>query len=209
LDAVKSEVERAQSALAVAIAKAGLAADPLGHALQALSLSIGAQLSLHEAATGRFTEMSGRLDQAVAEAVERGESALNERRQAIVASLVPELAEAVRRSVRSWNRVVTIRVALAAIGLAATCTIAAGAIAFAAGWRAGEATGLNDKATLAGAIAQAGPDTVATLGQIVRDNDLPGIVADCRKNSYMRDERRACVIPVWLDPAKAPAKPGA
>jgi len=204
---VRTQVEGAQSAIATAIAKAGLAADPLGQALQALSISMGAQLSIHEAAVGHFSGVTARLDQAVVEAVERGEAGLNERREAIVASLAPHLATAVQRSVQSWNRVVSARAALATAGLAFVCMTAIGSISFGAGWKAGEASGLSDQGTLAGAIAQAGPEAAVALAQLVRDNNLPGVIADCRKNLYVQDGRRACVIPVWLDPGKAPGKP--
>lgn len=207
MDGVRGQVEGAQSALAAAIAKAGLAADPLGQALHALSLSIGAQLSIHDAAMQHYSEMAARLDQAVVEAVQHGEIVLNERRETIIANLAPHLAEAVRHSVRSWNRVVSARTVLTAAGLAIACTITVGSLCFGAGWKAGEASGVSDKGTLAAAIAQAGPDAAIVLAQLVRNNNLPGVIADCRKNLYVQDGRRACVIPVWLDPSRAPAKP--
>lgn len=204
MDAVRKQVEGAQSALATAIAKAGLAADPIGQALQALSLTLGAQLSIHDAAIAHFDQVTGRLDQAVIEAVEQGETALNVRRQAIVEALAPAIADITKQSVRSWNRAVTARTLAAAAGCAMVGLIACGALCYGAGWKAGEASGINDRGALAGAVAQAGSDAEAVLVQLVRNNNLPGVIADCHKNSYMQDGRRACVIPIWLDPGKAP-----
>ena len=81
---LRAKVEGAQTALAIAIAKANLTGDPLGPALEAMSDSLGAQLALHQANTGHFRDVTTRLDVSVADAIRGGEQALDARRIAIV-----------------------------------------------------------------------------------------------------------------------------
>jgi hypothetical protein len=191
MDAVRHQVDTARNALAQAVAKAGLTADPLGQALQALSLALGAQLSLHEAAAAQVAQ----LDDTRAD-----------RQKAIVAAAAPHLAEAVRLSVRSWNRAVHARTFVIAFVGAVAGILVAGALGFAIGWQAGEASGLGTKAGLAAAMDQIGPEGQGALAQLARQNDLAEALSACRRNAYAIDGRRACALPVWLDAPSPPAR---
>jgi hypothetical protein len=191
MDAVRRQVEAARNALAHAVAKAGLTADPLGQALQALSLTLGAQLSLHEAAAAQ---------------VEHLDNTRADRQKAIVAAAAPHLAETVRQSVRSWNRAMHARTVVIALSGAVAGILVSGALGFAIGWQAGEAGGFAAKAVLASALDQIGPEERGALAQLARQNDLAEALSACRRNAYAVDGRRACALPVWLDAASPPAR---
>ena len=75
-DELDAAVETARTEIARAIQVSGLKNDPLVHLMQAVSASLEAQHRLHRASTGHLREVSGRLDQQVAEATTTAESAM-------------------------------------------------------------------------------------------------------------------------------------
>jgi hypothetical protein len=201
------KVEGAQSALAQAVAKANLMGDPVGIALEAMSVSLGAQLALHEANAGHFRDVSDRLDQQLAETIAQAEQALETRRIAIVESLAPELAKLTARSVRSWNRTVTLKTGVTLGAFAVALALGVGLAGYGAGWQAGRNTSVNDASALANAVRQAGPASESALVDMVRANNVSEAWAKCQ-NSATPDKngRRVCVMPMWAEPEGQPVK---
>jgi hypothetical protein len=201
------KVEGAQAALALALAKANLTGDPLGPALEAMSYSLGAQLALHEASTGHFRDVTARLDLSVAEAILKGEGALDAKRLAIVEALAPELAKQTARSVRAWNRTVTLKTAVSYGGFAVALAFGVGMAGYGVGWQAGHVTALAASGALAGALRQAGPDAEAALVSMVRANNMPDAWTQCRRSATPdKQGRRVCLMPMWAEPEGQPAK---
>ncbi len=201
------KVEGAQAALALALAKANLTGDPLGPALEAMSYSLGAQLALHEANTGHFRDVTARLDLSVAEAILKGEGALDAKRIAIVEALAPELAKQTARSVRAWNRTVTLKTAVSYGAFAVALAFGVGMAGYGVGWQAGHVTALAASGALAGALRQAGPDAEAALVSMVRANNMPDAWAQCRRSATPdKQGRRVCLMPMWAEPEGQPAK---
>ncbi len=201
------KVEGAQAALALALAKANLTGDPLGPALEAMSYSLGAQLALHEANTGHFRDVTARLDLSVAEAILKGEGALDAKRLAIVEALAPELAKQTARSVRAWNRTVTLKTAVSYGAFAVALAFGVGMAGYGVGWQAGHVTALAASGALAGALRQGGRDAEAALVSMVRANNMPDAWAQCRKSATPdKQGRRVCLMPMWAEPEGQPAK---
>lgn len=202
---LQAKVEDAQTALALAIAKANLAGDPLGPALEAMSDSLGAQLALHQANTGHFRDVTARLDVSVADAIRGGEQALDARRIAIVEALAPALAKQTARSVRAWNRTVTLTTALSYGAFAVSLALGVGLAGYGAGWQSGHTSALEASGALAGALHQAGPDAEAALVSMVRANNVAEAWAQCLKTATSdKDGRRVCSMPMWADPEGQP-----
>ncbi len=204
---LRDKVEGAQNALARSIAKANLTGDPLGPALEAMSESLGAQLALHQANTGHFRDVTERLDLSVVDAIHRGEQALDARRVAIVEALAPELAKQTARSVRSWNRTVTLKTAISYGAFAVALAFGVGLAGYGAGWQAGHNTALGATGALAGAVQQAGPGAEAALVAMVRANNLPDAWARCQQSATPdKTGRRVCLMPMWAEPQGQPDK---
>ena len=204
---VRDKVEGAQTALARALAKANLTGDPLGPALEAMSDSLGAQLALHQANTGHFRAVTERLDLSVADAILKGERALDVKRIAIVEALAPELAKQTARSVRAWNRTVTLKTAISYGAFAVALAFGVGMAGYGEGWKAGHTSALDASGALAGALRQAGPDSEAALVSMVRANNMPEAWAQCLKSATPdKQGRRVCLMPMWAEPEGQPVK---
>ncbi len=202
---LRDKVEGAQSALARAIAKANLTGDPLGPALAAMSDSLGAQLALHQANTGHFRDVTERLDLAVADAILRGQQALDTKRIGMVESLLPELAKLTAQNARTWRRSVTLKTALTFGGVAVALALGVGLAGYGAGWQAGHTSALAAAGALADAIRQAGPDAESALVGMVRANNLAEAWARCQRTATADPAgRRVCAMPMWADPEGQP-----
>jgi hypothetical protein len=204
---LRARIDSVQTALSHAVAKANLAGDPLGPALEAMSHSLGAQLALHEANTGHFRDVTERLDRSVADAILQGEQALDAKRIAIVEALAPEIAKQTARSVRAWNRNVTLKTAISYGAFAVALAFGVGMGGYGMGWQTGHASALDASGALAGALHQAGPDAETALVSMVRANNVPEAWTQCQKSvSVDKQGRRVCVMPMWAEPGRQPGQ---
>lgn len=201
------KVEGAQSALARAHAKANLMGDPLGPALEAMSDSLGAQLALHLANMGHFKDVTDRLNLSVSETIRHGEQALDTKRAAIVEALAPELAKQTARSVRSWNRAVTLRTAISYGAIAVALAFGVGMAGYGVGWQAGRNFARVESGALAGALRQGGDNSESALVSMVRANNMPEAWAQCLESATVgRQGRAVCLMPMWVEPEEQPTK---
>ena len=195
---MQAEMERS-------ILLAGLKNDPTLPLVRALSTALGLQWRLHDQAVNYFRSVSERLDRQLADTILQGEQALETRRFAIVETLAPELARLTSRSVRAWNRSVTLKTALIFGGVAIVLALGVGLAGYGAGWQAGHASAQSASGALAGALQRAGADAEAALVDMVRANNVPEAWARCRKSTTLATGgRRVCAMPMWAEPEGQP-----
>ena len=199
------DIERMQAEMERGIQLGGLKNDPTLPLIKALSASLGLQWRLHDQAVGYFRDASDRLDRQLADTIAQGKQALETKRMAIAESLAPELTKLMTKSVRTWNRSVTIRTALNFGGVAVALALGVGLAGYGAGWQAGHSSSLATTGALAGAIHQAGPDAETALVGMVRANDVAEAWAKCQKTAVTdKGGRRVCAMPMWADPEGQP-----
>ena len=201
------EIERVQGEMERSIQLAGLKNDPLMPLLRTLVTSLGLQWRLHDQSVNYYRSVSERLDLQLADTIMQGEQALETRRIAIVETLAPELAKLTAKSVRSWNRTVTLKTGITLGAFAIALALGVGLAGYGAGWQAGHNTAVNDAGALAGAVQQAGPASETALVAMVRSNNVARAWADCLKTATPdKTGRRVCVMPMWAEPESQPVK---
>jgi hypothetical protein len=199
------DIERMQAEMERGIQLGGLKDDPTLPLIKALSASLGLQWRLHAQSVRYFRSASDRLDRQLADTIAQGEQALETRRIGIVESLAPELARLMAKSVRTWNRSVTLKTALTFGGFAVALALGGGMAGYGAGWQAGHSSALRASGALAGAIHQAGSDAETALVGMVRANNVAEAWARCQKTATPdKDGRRVCSMPMWADPEGQP-----
>jgi hypothetical protein len=199
------DIERMQAEMERGIQLGGFRNDPTLPLIKALSASLGLQWRLHDQAVGYFRDASDRLDRQLVDTVAQGEQALEARRLAIAEGLAPELTKLMTKTVRTWNRSVTLRTALHFGGVAVALALGVGLAGYGAGWQAGHSSSLATTGALAGAIHQAGPEAETALVGMVRANDVAEAWAKCQKTAVTeKGGRRVCAMPMWADPEGQP-----
>ena len=204
---LRETIEGAQSSLARAIAKAHLTGDPVGVALGAMSETLGAQLSLHEASTWHLRDVSARLDLRVIESLAIADKELASREAEVIAKLVPEIVKQVGKTINTRLWAIKIGTIAGATGLATVLTVAA----ITAGYGLGKATGQVEWSGTRDAIVAAerrdGPAAAALWARLATYNDPRAAMAECRKAITTQGNRQGCLMPVWIDPPTPPARP--
>jgi hypothetical protein len=199
------DIERMQAEMERGIQLGGFRNDPTLPLIKALSASLGLQWRLHDQAVGYFHDASDRLDRQLADTIAQGEQTLETKRMAIAESLAPELTKLMTKSVRTWNRSVTIRTALNFGGVAVALALGVGLAGYGAGFEAGHISALATTGALAGAIHQAEPDAETALVAMVRANNIAEAWAKCQKTAVTdKGGRRVCAMPMWADPESQP-----
>jgi hypothetical protein len=199
------DIERMQAEMERGVQLGGFRNDPTLPLIRALSASLGLQWRLHDQAVGYFRDASDRLDRQLADTIAQGQQALETKRMAIAESLAPELTKLMTKTVRSWNRSVTLRTALSYGGVAVALALGVGLAGYGAGFQAGHISALAATGALAGAIHQAGPDAETALVSMVRANDVAEAWAKCQKTAVTdKGGRRVCAMPMWADPEGQP-----
>lgn len=199
------DIERMQAEMERGIQLGGFRNDPTLPLIKALSASLGLQWRLHDQAVGYFHDASDRLDRQLADTIAQGEQTLETKRMAIAESLAPELTKLMTKSVRTWNRSVTIKTALNFGGVAVALALGVGLAGYGAGFEAGHISALATTGALAGAIHQAEPDAETALVAMVRANNIAEAWAKCQKTAVTdKGGRRVCAMPMWADPESQP-----
>ena len=111
--ALDADIGRARAAIATAVTVGNLTGDPVSKALEAMSLTLAAQLALHKASTRHLREVSDRLDAQLADALTLAETELRAKKADLITTLTPQLARLVETVVR--GRVWTIKLRTTAI----------------------------------------------------------------------------------------------
>ncbi len=203
-DDLDAAVETARAEIARAIQLSGLKNDPLVHLMQAVGASLEAQHRLYRASTGHLREVSGRLDQQVAEATTTAGNVLAARQATVVAQLAPQLAKMTEQSIRAKLWTIKLRAVLMITGTAIMLGLATLGTGYGLGYAAGEDAGLRSTETIVTAARSDGPDAAAIWAQLMTDNDPRPAMAACERSVVRQNGQRACSLPVWLDPPQPP-----
>ena len=198
-------VTGAQAEIERAIQVSGLKQDPLVPLMRALSLSLGVQHRLHEASSTHLRDVSDRLDRQVADAVTQAERELAAREAAVISKLAPQLARATEQAVRARLWTIKFRTIVASAGgtvLLGLATLGAG---YSLGHAAGRDEGLRTTDAIVAAARRDGPDAAVLWARLMANNDPRPAMAACEKSLAQQGGRRACPLPVWLDPPAPPA----
>lgn len=206
-DEVGAIVAKAVHDLERVIQVGGLKNDPLLPVIQAIYASITAQHALHKAGTDHLAAVADGLDQAVSNSLAMADQELANKEAAIIGRLAPQLAAATEKSIR--DRLWTIKVRAVALIAGTTAVVILGS--FGAGYMTGNTSGYTEarrNATVIGASAlRDGPAAAATWAALIDNNDVQPSLASCTKNVFQTNGRRACLMPVWLDPPPPPNPP--
>jgi hypothetical protein len=198
--ALDAEIGRARAAISKAVIVGNLTADPVSKALEAMSLTLAAQLALHKSSTRHLRAVSDRLDTQVADALALAGTELRAKKADMIATLTPQLAGMVQEVVRGrlWTiKLRAISICTAAIGL---LVVALGAGGYRAGSRDGRQWAMQTASTMSAAIERDGPGADRLWTNLVANNDLVAEMVECRKTTVQEGRRHACSLPVWLDP---------
>ncbi len=205
-DDLDAAVETARTEIASAIQLSGLKNDPLVHLMQAVGASLEAQHRLHRASTGYLREVSGRLDQQVAEATATAEGVLAARQATVMAQLAPQLAKMTEQSIRAKLWTIKLRTIVMTTGMAVMLGLVSLSAGYGLGYATGQDAGLRTKETIVTAAQSDGPDAAAIWARLMNDNDPRPAIAACEKSVVWQNGQRACSLPVWLDPPPPPGR---
>lgn len=192
------DVAKAREALARAVELGGLKGDPLGAALDAISLSLGAQHAMHLAHARHYGDVAEELDRRGAELVERVRQPLD---PGALVRLEKAAASGAARQAATLARAFALRTGLVA-ALAWGASVAGG-IGGGYQWGARDArAAVNETEHGLAEAFRAGPQDAATWLALMRVNDIRAAVQACEHDSQWTDKagRRACSLRVWLDP---------
>ncbi len=185
-EAFAALVLEAQASLAQGVEKAGLGRDPYRFMMGALAQALGVLPAFMQRLDGAVDQARQPIDPAAVErAVERLEKAAVRGADQRAAELA-----------RSRNR----RTLLTYSGAFAVGVLAAGGGGFSWGWAAANASVHQTEQRLAVAFRD-GPSAAATWANLMRANDAGLALATCTGAAVKAIEgRRACSVPLWLDP---------
>ncbi len=206
-DELDAAVEAARSEIARSILVSGLKNDPLVHLMQAVVASLEAQHRLHQASTSHLRDVSGRLDQQVAEATTTAESVISACQATVVAELTPQMTRFMEQSIRSKLWTIKLRTILVAIAAAAVLGLVSLGTGFGLGYATGQDAGLRTEEMIVKVARSDGPDAAAIWARLMSDNDPRSAMAACEKSVVRQNGQRACSLPVWLDPPLSPEHP--
>ena len=192
VDAFEAQVRTAQADLQHGIDRAGLRDDPFRHPMQALSGVMGLFPGLLRQLTGAIDQARQPIDPAAVErAVERLEKAAVRGTDQRAAELA-----------RSRNR----RTLLTYGGVLLAAVLVSGGVGFAWG-QASANTAVHQTEQQLTLAFRDGPSAAATWANLMRSNDANLMLATCTGLALKTIEgRRACNMPIWLDPPN-PAVP--
>jgi len=201
---LEADIRHAQAALARAVTVGNLTGDPLAAALEAMSITLGAQLALHTASTGHLREVSARLDRQSDEAVARADAALSARSAAIAGQLLPRLIDATEHALRARLWTVKLRTLAATAGAAVVLGMLIFCVGYYIGTTVGEDVGLRTREAIVAAARRDGPIAAKLWARLMANNDPRTAMAACENSAILQGGQRACSLPVWLDPPAPP-----
>ena len=206
-DELNAMVEGARAEMERAIQLSGLKNDPLVPLMRAVVSSLLVQHQLHRANAAHLHDVSDQLDRQVSQSLAAADRELAAREAAVLETLVPQLVAATDQAVKA--RLWTVKLRTVAVSAAGAMILLLVALVggYGMGFRSGQATEFRTQNAITAAAAQDGPAAAALWRQIIANNDPRAAMARCRKAITQQDGRRACPLPIWLDPSMPPAGP--
>lgn len=200
---LRQQVQDAQQRLARAVSIGTLRNDPLADVVEAVSQSLGVQCELHISCVREYRAAAAHLDQQLRTAVEEARQPLDP--AALVRLEKAAVTGADRRAAelaQSRNRRTLLLGGLAVVvGLLAAV---GGGVLW--GTAMANANVRETEQRLAGAF-QDGPDAAAAWANLMEQNDVLRALNVCKGSHPFRDQsgRKACLMPVFLEPPARPA----
>jgi hypothetical protein len=201
-----ASIRQAQAELERAVVEGGLTKDPLRLPLGALAVTLGAMEKLFSATATRFRLTSEDLDQRLAITFQQASRPVDHRTmEQLRISAAHGASQEVLSLVRTHNLRLSVVVGVAFAG----SVLIAGVAGFWWGRWSERATIRETERSLAQAFRD-GPDAAAAWANLMRDNDLAAALASCTgARISFQDGRRACAIPLWLEPVNGRLPPTA
>lgn len=184
-DALERQVREAQAEMARGVERAGLLRDPYRHLMAAQS----ATLDVFPAVVRNLRA-----------AVERARQPID---PASVENLARAAASGAERNAAKLARTHALRTVLVAAGAMAGAVLVAGVGGYAWGYRSASNQLRAVEAGVQQAALQRGPRAALAWLDLMNANDPTQALAGCSGNAVkMIEGRRACQVPLWLDPPK-------
>ena len=199
-----AQFERSVDALKASARLAQLIDDPAAGGLTAMVRvmeSLAAQFAVREA---ERQELARSLQLQADRIADEAQARVAASGAAILETLAPELSRLVQRTVHQRLWTIKLRTLLVAAGAAVGLVAVIFALSYGAGYAAGRQNGLLSAKTIAAALT-AEPQAAAACARVMAANDPVAALAACRRHTaHDAGGRRYCVLPIWLDPARAP-----
>jgi hypothetical protein len=205
IDDLGAAVRAAQNELTTAVQRGGLLNDPLRFVFGAVSTALDVMFQLFAVNAQHYRDVSDDLDRQTRDIVTRARSEIEiaqaQSIQAIATAIASTAEQALVRRVRTLDRRLALSAAGVLFGVAAVC--------FAGGAWWGRASAAARIARTNAGIAAAIRDRPAEAKvwlQLMQANDVQqGLQACSGQWTDPKTGRRACSMPVWLDPPQNPA----
>jgi hypothetical protein len=128
----------------------------------------------------------------------------------MIATLTPQLAGVVQDLVRGRLWMIKLRAIAICTGAIGILVIAVGGGGYSTGYQDGRRWAMQTASTMSAVIDRDGPGADRLWANLIANNDLAAEMVECRKTTVQEGTRRACSLPIWLDPpdASSPSNPG-
>jgi hypothetical protein len=205
VDGLAAAVRAAQDELATAVRRGGLLNDPLRYVFGAVSTALGVMFQLFAVNAQQYSDVSDGLNRQARDVVTRArleiEVAQAQSIQTIAAAIASSAEQALCRRARTLDRWLALTAAGSLFGLAVVCL--AGGVWW--GRASAMASIAHSEAGIAAAIRERPAEAKEWL-QLMQANDVQqGLQACSGLWTDPKTGRRACSMPVWLDPPQNPA----
>jgi hypothetical protein len=197
-------IRHAQAELERAVREGGLSRDPMRLPLGALAVTLGAIEKLFQATVAQFRITSEDLDHRLTVAVEKANQPTDPKAmERLRIAAARGASQEVLALVRAHNQ----RTTLVAGAVLAGSMLFAGIVGFCWGRWSAEADIHETELTLSKAFKD-GPEAASDWANLMSHNNLPAAMVSCTGSRVVvQDGRRACAIPLWLDPMQERGPP--
>jgi hypothetical protein len=197
-------IRHAQAELERAVREGGLSRDPMRLPLGALAVTLGAIEKLFLATVAQFRITSEDLDHRLTVAVQKANQPTDlKAMERLCIAAARGASQEVLALVRAHNR----RTTLVAGVVLAGAMLFAGIAGFCWGRWSANSDIHETELTLSKAFKD-GPEAASDWANLMTNNDLLSAMATCTGSRVVvQDGRRACAMPLWLDPMQERGPP--
>jgi hypothetical protein len=200
IDDLAAAVRAAQDEMLVAVQRGGLVNDPLRYVLSAVSAGLGAIFQIFAASAEHYRDVSGEIDRQTRDAVARAQLEIEQKEAQSIHAIAGAIASAAEQALTRRVHLLDRKIACAAAGALFGVTV----LSFAGGfWWGRESAAANAAHTEAGLeIAfRDGSAAANTWLRLMQANDVQQELQSCASEwTDPKSGRRACYMPIWLDP---------
>ena len=200
IDELAAAVRGAQDEMAVAVQRGGLVNDPLRYVLGAVSAGLGAMFQVFAASAAHYRDVSGELDRQTKDSVARAQLEIEQKEAQSIHAIAGAIASAAEQALTRRIHLLDRKIAFAAAGVLFGITVLSFGVGFWRGYESAEANTAQIEARLAMAFRD-GPAAANAWLRLMQGNDVQQALRSCGSEwTDQKSGRRACYLPVWLDP---------